>query len=492
MITFTELRKYSEELYPALLMEKYFPFRTRKLFRTILLVSSVTALLAFGYSVLLDVHNTVEAYRIRGGTALIVLSTAFAFLTEWFYLSFYFKKTLVDFEVAQLALLSNPNDLVKSFLQSEIGMITLDRLNIPDASTEYFIKNPDRKRLREGVVQFLETERAETSMIIYAAALYKHNSDFAYFLEINFIDETTFLETVQWADELMYQRRQKALILSRESLERIPSIGKTWANSHLSMIDKYCLPIYESRLYTSLGNEWEMYKKEAQEVENILARKPGQNVMLSASTIEAGMEIMSALGHIILRGNALYSIEGKHLYFLSTEKFLNAINEKEMFERVLSNVLEEARLSRNIILILPQTSALLTKAYELGVETMSILKEFLQSKDLHIVAIVDSDEYHETIVPHQEFIKYFDLITFTKIDHKTLQRIIKDQVQHIESEMRVFYTYQAVRDVALKFSGPSIDGTYLLSIVKYLRTLAMNVRENKERVITAKHVASLE
>jgi ATP-dependent Clp protease ATP-binding subunit ClpA len=399
---------------------------------------------------------------------------------------------LIDFEVAQLVLLSKPDDLVKSFLESEIGMMTLDRLNVPDASTTYFIKNPDRKKLREGVVQFLETERGETSMVIYAAALYKHNSDFAYFLEINFIDETSFLEAVQWADELIYTKRAKALFLSRERLERIPSIGKAWAHTRLSMLEKYCMPIFESRLYTSLGNEWRMYKKEAQEVENILARKPGQNVMLIAPTIESGMEIMSALGHIVARGNALYSIEGKYLYFLSTEKFLNAITTKEEFESALGNVLDEARTSRDIILILPQTSALIAKAFSLGAEMMSVVKEFLQSQDLHIVAVVDSDEYHHTIVPHREFTRYFDPITFNKIDHKTLQRIIKDQVQHIESELRVFYTYQAVRDVARKFAGPSIDGTYLLAIVKYLRTLAERVREQGDRVVTAQHVASLE
>lgn len=492
MITFAELRKHSEDLYPALLMERYFPYRTRKLFRTVLLVATLMALIAAIYTALLGVHTTAEVYRIRGGAVLIALSTVFAYLTEWFYLSYYFKKSLVDFEVAQLALLSNSDDLVKSFLESEIGMMTLDRLNVPDASTVYFIKNPDRKRLREGVVQFLETERGETSMVIYAAALYKHNSDFAYFLEINFIDETTFLEAVQWADELMYARRAKALFLSRERLERIPSIGKAWAHTRLSMLEKYCAPIFESRLYTSLGNEWRMYKKEAQEVENILARKPGQNVMLIAPTIEAGMEIMSALGHIITRGNALYSIEGKHLYFLSTEKFLHAIKTKEEFEQVLVNVLDEARTSRDIILILPQTSELIAKAFSLGVEMMAIVKDFLASTDLHIVAVVDSDEYHHTIVPHRAFTRYFDPITFNKIDHKTLQRIIKDQVQHIESELRVFYTYQAVRDVARKFAGSSVDGTYLLAIVKYLRTLAMHVREQGDRVVTAQHITSLE
>lgn len=492
MITFAELRKHSEDLYPALLMERYFPYRTRKLFRTILLVASLMALIAVIYTLLLGVHTTAEVYRIRGGAVLIALSTIFAYLTEWFYLSYYFKKTLVDFEVAQLVLLSKPDDLVKSFLESEIGMMTLDRLNVPDASSTYFINNADRKKLREGVVQFLETERGETSMMIYAAALYKHNSDFAYFLEINFIDETTFLEAVQWADELIYARRVKNLFISRERLERIPSIGKVWSQTRLSMVEKYCVPIFESRLYTSLGNEWRMYKKEAQEVENILARKPGQNVMLIAPTIEAGMEILSALGHIITRGNALYSIEDKHMYFLSTEKFLDAITTKDEFEQVLVNVLEEARASRNIILILPQTSVLIAKAFTLGIEMMTIVKTFLQSTDLHIVAVVDSDEYHHTIVPHREFTRYFDPITFNKIDHKTLHRIIKDQIQHIELELRVFYTYQVVRDVARKFAGPSIDGTYLLAIVKYLRTLAEHVREQGDRVVTAQHVASLE
>ncbi len=58
--------------------------------------------------------------------------------------------------------------------------------------------------------------------------------------------------------------------------------------------------------------------------------------------------------------------------------------------------------------------------------------------------------------------------------------------------MRVFYTYQAVRDIARKFAGPSVDGTYLLSIVKYLNSLAKYVRDMNDRVITEKHVASFE
>jgi hypothetical protein len=488
MITFAELRAQSEDVYPALLMEKYFPYWTRRFFRTILLVASITALIALVYTHSIGVTMTSEVYVIRGGVFLILLSTIFAYLTEWFYLSYYFKKTPVDFEVAQLIFLSDPHDLVKSFLKSEIGRTVLDRLNIPDASTEYFINNADRKRLREGVVQFLETERGETSMIIYASALITRNADFAYFFEINLIDVKTFLETVQWADELLYAKRERSLFLSRERLERIPSIGKAWEHTRRIVISTYCKPIYQSRLYTSLGEEWRIYKKEAQEVENMLAKKPGQKVMVISPTIESGMEIMSALGQIILRGNALYSIEGKDMYFLSSETFLEAVTTKEDFERILHNVLDEARASRNIILILPQTSKLIARAYELGVDMTAIAKEFLSSPDLHIVSLVDSDEYHHTVAPHTTFVRHFEKITFTKIDHNTLQRIIKDQVRHIESEEGVYFTYQVIRDVAKKFSGPSIDGTYLLSIVKYLRTIAHAVRKDGERVITVRHI----
>ncbi len=489
MITFAELKKHSEDLYPALLMERSFPYRTRKAFRTILLVSTIMALFAMLYiHFVIGVNGTSDVYKIRGGFFLIFLATLFAYLTEWFYLSFYFKKSLVDFEVAQLVFWSDHNDVIKSFLESEIGNTTIDRLNIPDASVAYFVNNKDRKRLREIDVQFLETSRGETTSVLYGEALYKHDAEFRYFLDINMVDQKTFLEALQWADEILYERRKFALFLSRERLERIPSIGKTWDSAQFSVLTNYCVPIYKSRMYTSLGEEWRIYKKEAQEVENILAQKRGQNVLLVTPTIESGMEIVSALGQIILRGNALYALEGKEIYFLSPEKFMDKVQTKEEFEHIMRHILAEAHENGDVILVLPQTSRLIERAHQLGLDASEMVINFLKSKELNIIAVVDTDEYHSTIAPHSEFVRNFEKIQFAKIDHKTLHRILKDQVKMIESEEKVFFTYQVIRDVAARFAGPSIDGTYLLTIVKFLKTLAKNVRRDGERVVTSKYI----
>lgn len=492
MITFAQLRKHSEDLYPALLMERHFPYRSRKIFRTILLVSTITALIAMLFThIVMGDNVTTDMYRIRGGFFLIFLATLFAYLTEWFYLSYYFRKTLVDFEVAQLVFWSDENDVVKSFFESEIGSTTLDRLNIPDASVTYFIKNKDRKKLREVSVEFIETERGETTPVLYGSALYTRDSELRYFLDINFVDEKTFLGALQWANEILYEQRKRALFLSRDRLERIPSIGKTWTYTQFSILDTYCLPIYKSRLYTSLGEEWRIYKKEAQEVENVLAHKRGRNVLLVAPTIEAGMEIVSALGQIILRGNALYAIEGKEIYFLSSEKFLDAVKTKDEFERIIRGVLEEAHRDGKVILVLPQTSVFIEQAHALGLDASELMDSFLKSTDLNIIAVVDTDEYHATIAPHTKFVRHFEKIQFSKIDNQTLHRILKDQVKMIESEKNVFFTYQVIRDVAAKFSGPSIDGTYLISIVKFLKKLADNVRRDNERVVTSQYVEEL-
>ncbi len=488
MVTFTELKNKSADLFPAILLDKALPYKSRKRIRRMVFWSLI---FVFGcmYYVGFDSNITEYVYKIRGAFFMFAVFYISTYLIEWFYLSYYVREHKIDFEVAYLVTVSHPKDMTSGFLKSEIGEMIMKRLNISDDAVQLFLKNPSRSKLWATDTKFFEEANGFVSLIMYLNTIYDDDKDFSAFLSSHFIDERKFLEASQWSDEILYGMRKGRLVFSRERLERIPSIGKNWAYYKKQFLQKFCHPISTSPLYQSLGIEWRLYRSDAEKIENLLVQKDGQNVMMVVPSIDSGMEIVSALAKIILKGYALYRIEGKEIWIVDFSKLNDNSHNKEEFEANLKNILVEAHNSVNVILVFPRFSNFTERAHFWGVNIAQIFAEFLKSSDINIIALTEKNEYHQSIETHFDLMKSFEKIETREINLQTLHRIIKKEMRELENETGVFYTYQALHKITHLFEGENMSGENVRRIAKILRKASAIAREEKNLTISEKTIS---
>ena len=488
MVTFSELKNKSQDLYPAILLDKALPYKSRKRIRRMIFWSMIFVLGCMFY---VGAGNSIGEYvfKIRRAFFMFAVFYISTYLIEWFYLSYYVREHKIDFEVAYFALTSKPKDLTAGFLNSEIGEMIMRRLNISSDAVHNFLKNPAREKLWETDAQFVEAPNGFVSLIMYLNTIYDEDNAFAKFLSNNFVDERKFLEASQWSDEILFGMRKDRLILARVRLERIPSIGKNWAYYKTRFLQKFGHPISESPLYRSLGIEWRLYRSEAEKIENLLVQKEGQNVMMIVPSIDSGMEIVSAFAKIILKGYALYKIEGKEVWIVDYSKIALESGNKEEFEANLKNILIEAHNTVNVILVFPKFSNFTERAYNLGVQIDRLFAEFLKSSDINIIALAETNEFHQSIETHVELMQSFAKIEMRDVNLQTLLRILKKEMSEVEKETGVFFTYQALHKAHHLFEGENMAGDNVRKIAKFLRRASEIARADRNLIIGEKTIA---
>ena len=148
MINFLELKNIARKIYPALLLEKFSSYQSRKIIRTIIFWILIVLFLAMMIGPTLPnqlgkIVVLLEEYNQQFRSAFfLVFSVWFsAYLLKAFYFSYYFRRTDIDFEVAKLVINADADDITKSFLDSDIGKYTMVRLAIGEKHIKDFLEN---------------------------------------------------------------------------------------------------------------------------------------------------------------------------------------------------------------------------------------------------------------------------------------------------------------------------------------------------------------
>lgn len=496
MLSIQEIKNKSRDIYPAILLESFTSRKSRRAIRRLAfyVMTAVFLLMMYEQVSLAGASPTETLFKLRSAFILIFIIWMKYHLLEAFYLSYYFKKSTVDFEVAQFAF-SQTDDSTKQFLESEIGEYLLCRLDVNCDKTKAFLGNDSREKISPESLRIGSTKTGKISVLHLGHTLYQSDKSFSRFLANNNIDERVFLEALNWVDDILYYSRDRGLIFQRENLERIPSIGKNWTTSKFGSLDKFTEAIHGNKIYNALADHWKIYKTEAEQVENSLLGQAGQNILLVTPHVESGIEIISAVGKMIMNGTAAYKIEDKDIFIFKTEKFIAESPTKEIFKNNLQTVLVEAHNCRNIILVLPQFSKLVDRAAELDVDLNKEIMSTKISKEVHVIALADSDEYYSTLQTQFDLKADFEIIEVREVNKKTVLRILQAEVLRQETRYNVFFTYQVLDRVYKIFEEKresqkdSRDPyAYIKEMSQYLKKIIKQAKINKQRYITLKHL----
>ncbi|HRY31312.1 MAG TPA: AAA family ATPase [Candidatus Paceibacterota bacterium] len=499
MITFAELRNKADAVYPAVLLDRYTDYRLRKIIRAIFLIISLVLFALVIVSTdssknLLSLPPAYvswsigHAYLIRGLLFIFFPLWVFQYLFEAFYLSYYFDEKDIDFDVARLTFLSDDRDLTKSFLNSEIGRRAMFRLQIGQKQVKDFFVS-DRKNLRETNFRMpADYYGGFISLIDYGQTIYEQDESFTRFLAQNGVTKQLFLGALAWVDDEDWRYRNDWRWWIRSNLARIPSLGRNWAFGKTYLLEKFGNSIMAEPVYRSLGDKWRIHREEISQVENILVRDTGANVMLISPTSEAGLEVVASFGKMIFNGQTLPDLEDKRIFVLDVNLLITQASDRQAFEENIISILAQANSAGNVILVLPQISAFLENANKIGVDVSSLLSEVLESKNIQIIGISDKKSFHEVIETDFDLMQFFEKVSIKEINYDLGVQILQEESGFLESKYKVFFTYQSLVAIAEGAEKYFMATTYSDKILDLLHEVAIKSRAEKKIVISADDV----
>jgi ATP-dependent Clp protease ATP-binding subunit ClpA len=413
-----------------------------------------------------------------------------AYLWEWMYMSYAFKDSGMNIEVAKLVLDEKEDDVTKLFFNSNIGKFTLARLGIRDDEFKKFLNERKSKVTKEEYVVIENDDDPYISLSEYGSSLLHYDYDLKGFFYERDITMEMFKETLEWVSELEEKRLKKETWWSEENLSRIPSIGRRWTKGKIKTLKQFGDSIYDMSVYKTLGDKWHAYSFEIDKLEQILVKDKDSNVMLISSDNQINMEIVGSFAKAVANGTIHPKLESKRIYFMDWREIMFSYKRRDIFERELKSILKESSKASDMFLVINDFSSFIEELNNIDADALSIFEEVLESEKIQVVVLSDIDEYRKTVEPDVNLIKKFRRVDVSDLNRDHVLDILKEQALNIEEKEKIFFTYPGIlviADLILK-KYPKAMSHDIVKILKQVSgevILSDNRLANRQSVVEA-------
>lgn len=458
-MTFKDLRQHAiHDYYPALFLEMVI---SRSVWNGLHTLATILASSGFVASVVLltirsigpdsgRLHNT--AMLVFGGTCFAIVFYIKVFLIRAFYNSYHFadfvdkkystEQPFVSYELARVLYRSSDTDITRGICKGTTGKLLFKRMGITEDERNIFFST---RRIPLVDDTLLLPNSKHIGFAEYMGCIYDHDKQLSDFLFSHGIQRADFIAVCEWHYERLSSARRAQQWWSSEHLARIPSLGKTWTYGQTFELDKYAISLPEAshntdEVHSTYGTA------ELQEIETILTRRDGANVMLVSDDRSGLLQIIARLQSLVLEGVALPDLEGKRVVLFDPELLVTRSHNKQNFEAELLKVFNDAQAGGNVILVVADMPAFIHSAESFSTDISSLLESYFSSSGLHVIGLSDMEHFHNTLERNTALMQHFDRILVEQIDPLNTLRVLQNEIIPFENA-GLFFTYQSLQSL---------------------------------------------
>lgn len=508
-MTFSELRKKEGRVSGLVALERAIPRRIRARAKSFLLLVAPLALMAIvffeeetkGWGIISLSQDT-----LYGIILLSIASWLVIFMLDSFYYAHYFSGSrfslpewgigrrdfAIPYEILEIVSHTHSGDLTAGFLESFAGRDILARLDISEKKAEEFILK-NRNRVFADSIVFAEP----VTLPVYAAKVFDADKGFAEFLHAFGVNREDVVATAAWVASIYERRKETHRWWGRDSLGRIKGVGKEWSQGDTFLLEKY-------GAFVQPENNSILFKKEIDELEQVLARTTGADALLVADVSSEFKAVLAGLAGRIADGSVLPQLEHKKLLVLNEVLLDEQTGEQqdggqkggsaETFEILLTKILNEAVNAGHIVLVIPNLPLLVETAKKHGVDIVELLNPFLTSSELQIIAFSLKDSYNTSLSHHTELMSRFERIFIENEEAAVIVRALEHKVYDIERMTHLFFTYQSLASItesAERYFSSELVQDKALDIFDELVPRLIQKRQKGARIVRAEDVQEL-
>ena len=480
-MTFKEIRRKAlKTYYPALLIERLFSRRMRK----IIIGSARFLTLALGV-ISIGLFGSGQGQSWLYGLFFISLAWwMLVFAIQCFYHAYYFKDSRGDvpmnFSLAYLFYRSRERKILKRFVRTKIGKRIMMRTGISRKKFDYFLAT--RRALLSNAAFSIPDHTQPITIADYIVALLAHDKGFEKFLFSEGIQPKDFIAIAEWIVDREQKLKNKEQWWSRENLGRIPGLGKDWSYGQIFGLEKYAR---ELRVESVYGAE------ELKQLELILAQAHEANVILAGDDAALKFNVIARLAQSIEEGTIVPELEHKRIIVLDTDLLLASTKTKGNFESEFISLLQEAVHAGNIILVFPDLPAFMSSAETLGANIIALLDRYITSPDLHIVGLTGVEAFHKILEPNTALMSNCEKIILQELHESNILRILQNEIIALESQFHIFFTYPALVAIATSAEQYFSEGTMPDKAIDLAQELAPKIRDEDKKIVRKSDVLRL-
>jgi ATP-dependent Clp protease ATP-binding subunit ClpC len=372
----------------------------------------------------------------------IYLSTQYFF--EHIVKQNYANDELYTFSAGKILYAGRNTDILHGLFYSRVGKLLFFRLGINEININAFISS--QPVTTEEVMPKQEGNILRFKDIL--AYLYEDNKAFSGFLQSRGITEKLLFGALDWINYIVESREYGQEWWRPEVLARLGGIGREWSFGSTYLLDKYSRDIMTDPEVTSDVFVISEREEEISQIENALSKSSEANVVLVGEAGQEKIQVIWSMCRNIRDGNIAISLKNKKPILLLVEKILSVCKDKESLEDQTRKIMNEVVKAGNIILVVDNFPLLLSASEALGSDMVSLLDPYLASPAVQLIAISNNDEYHKIIEPNKALMTRLETVLVRPLSTQENARIIADSALLTEAQYDIFFTFQAVEELA--------------------------------------------
>ncbi len=276
-------------------------------------------------------------------------------------------------------------------------------------------------------------------------ALAEHHQGFANLLFAHRIERADLDQAVEWF--LIGQQARRRHFFWESGTVGMYGIGRDWAAGYTPTLSQYATDIAryvrDPALYLQMVGRTSMIDQ----LEAALSSERQSNALLVGEAGVGKKTIVNGFAARIASGQVAMPLKNKHLMQLDAARLLAGVSDRGAIEARLLRVLNDAATAGNIILFIDNVQTLL--AAEEGkvgvVNAAEVLRPFLQSSQIQLVATTTPREYHETIARQGVVAELMTKIEVAPPSPEETMRILQMVVFRLEGRQGVYITVPVIR-----------------------------------------------
>jgi ATP-dependent Clp protease ATP-binding subunit ClpC len=401
-------------------------------------------------------HTDSYGILIHKGVGLILVCAGiylWSHLTNYYLSStYYFEKITKNeyskgdfytFSAGRILYAGRNKDILHGFFDSDIGKIILLRLGInPKDSISFYRSqkiNPEENMPKPDgdVVKVLDIAK-----YLYA------KPEFAKFLNDRGIRDEEFFGAIDWVIYEIETAEYDSQWWRPEALAKTKGLAGDWSFGKTFVLDRYGRDLLNDTEVNSEAMIFSNRDAEIGQIENALSQSTSANAMLVGEPGQEKMQVIWSMCRNIKNKSIASPLQKKKPVLLVTNYIVSACKDKDTFEEQISKIFVDAIKAGNIILVIDNFTELYKHAESLGSDFINIINPFLSSTSIQLIALVDTGDFHQYFETNKSLMNNFETILVRPLDTEEIIKIIYSSALKSEQDYKIFFTYQAIRELA--------------------------------------------
>jgi len=296
------------------------------------------------------------------------------------------------------------------------------------------------------------------------------------FFKTHLLDQKNKEKVAQWF-EFYYQTTHK-----KTDLFTIPPMGRDWALGYTPNLDNYVDDLstssYQQRISTCYDRQ-----NEIEQIEKALSKSDKANVIIVGEEGIGKHTIIDTLAKKIYEGKTTNPLLAyKRVLKLNLEKILNQYTDPKQREAFLEELLFEASLAKNVILIIDNFDRYVIDSGE-RVDLTIPIEKYAKSNLIHLVAITEPFLYQKFISPNDNLNHLFEKIDVFEIKKADAFKILLEKTFIFEGRYQINIPYETIENVIEKSEFFITDIPFPEKAINLLDLACIEAKEKNKKLL---------